>query len=220
MRILHSKKLIFISNPRCGSTSIRLFIDSIMLPGDEKCDHGNQYPEMPILHPHMSAPAVAHYLNSKGIDIGEYQVFTITRNPIDMLWSYYNYFKPDINSNYNYSPKYKSAQLADFEYWLEHGQVGIGLWRKYCPDYITDTNFTPLSLEAHANNNKNNNLINKVFKLEELSDCRIWLEEYLGMNVDIGSHNGSKSTQIPVVSPDTLRKLKQNFKLESSLYNL
>jgi len=168
----------------------------------------------------MSAPAVANYLKSKGIDIGEYQVFTITRNPVEMLWSYYNYFRPDINSNYNYSPKYKSAQLSDFEYWLEHGHVGIGLWRKYCPEYITDTNFTPLSLEAHANDHKNNNLINKVFKLEELSECQLWLEKHLGMSVDIGLHNGCKSTKTPVVSLDRLNKLKQNFKHESSLYNL
>jgi len=94
------------------------------------------------------------------------------------------------------------------------------LWRKYCPEYITDTNFTPLSLEAHANDHKNNNLINKVFKLEELSECQLWLEKHLGMSVDIGLHNGCKSTKTPVVSLDRLNKLKQNFKHESSLYNL
>lgn len=220
MRILHSKKLIFISKPRCGSTSVRHFLDSQMQPGDEKCDYGNEFPESPELHPHMSAPAVHNYLHKKGFNVLEYTTFTVTRHPLAMLWSYYNYFKPDINFQYNYSPTYQANQLSDFEHWLYHGCVGIGLWKKYCPDYITDQNFSPLSIEAHANNQDNVSLINKVFKLEQLVECKVWLKAFFGEKIDIDTINQSKSIQLTELPESIVKKLRSEFPLETRLYNM
>lgn len=220
MRILHSKKLIFISKPRCGSTSVRRFLDSQMIAGDEKCDYGNEFPDKPELHPHMSAPAVREYLISKGIDVNEYTTFTITRHPLSMLWSYFNYFKPDIDFQYNYSKSYKVGQLAEFESWLEYGRVGIGLWRVYCPDYITNQDFSPLSLEAHANNKDNVNLIDKVFKLEQLNEFTEWLKAYFGEKIDIGAINQSIPTKIPKLKIGIINKIRKEFTLECRLYDM
>ncbi|WOT06297.1 hypothetical protein [Shewanella youngdeokensis] len=220
MRILHSKKLIFISKPRCGSTSVRRFLDSQMQEGDEKCDYGNEFPNMPELHPHMSAPAVHSYLCKKGVDVDKYTTFTITRHPVAMLWSYYNYFKPDVNYRYNYSPEYQSAQLLDFSCWLKHGHVGIGLWREFCPDFITGNDFSPLSLEAHANDKNNINLIDKVFKLESLSECEAWLGDFFDINVDIDAVNQSDSTRMPKLSEELLDKVRSEFAVESILYKI
>ena len=220
MRILHSKKLIFISKPRCGSTSIRRFLDSKMLKGDEKCDYGNEYPEYPELHPHMSAPAVHAYLEAKGIDITEYTTFTITRNPIDMLWSYYKYFKPDINFNYNYSKDYQSDSLICFEEWLESGYVGIGLWREFCPKSIVSSNFTPLSLEAHCFDNNSNMCIDKVFKIEELGICVDWLESIMGCIINIPAMNSSGSSRMPPISMRLQEIIMKQFPLEKQMYDL
>jgi hypothetical protein len=219
VRILHSKKLIFISKPRCGSTSMRRFLDIQMLPGDEKCDYAQQYPDKPEFHPHMSAPAVDSYLANKGIDIREYTTFIITRHPLQMLWSLFNYFKPDINFEFTFSQNYNGVHLAKFENWLEHGYVGIGQWGVFCPDYITNQNFSPLSLEALSNNQSDINLINKVFKLEDLDDSTHWLGSFFDQ-VDIGTLNGSMSENMPEVSNDILRELYKQFPKEAKMYLL
>ena len=191
-----------------------------MIAGDEKCDYGNEFPEKPELHPHMSAPAVHDYLIQQGIDASEYTVFTITRHPLAMLWSYYNYFKPDVHYQYNYSPKYKFNQLSKFDSWLANGHVGIGLWRVFCPSYITGQNFTPLSLEAHAIDQNGVNLINKVFKLEALKECENWLRNYFGNNVNIKTTNQSEALSIPVVENEIMVKIRNEFPMESHLYDM
>jgi len=220
MRILHSKKLIFISKPRCGSTSVRRFLDSKMMPGDEKCDYGNEYPGYPELHPHMSAPAVLAYLKAKGVDTAHYTTFTITRNPIAMLWSYYKYFKPDINYNYNYSKNYQKDSLVSFEKWLENGYVGIGLWKEFCPAFVVSSNFSPLSLEAHSLDNDSNACIDKVFKIEELDDCVNWLKSIFGGEVSIPEINASGVSKIPEISKMLKENLLKQFPMETDYYGL
>ncbi|MFT6906959.1 MAG: hypothetical protein ACJAS1_003632 [Oleiphilaceae bacterium] len=217
MRILHSRKLIFISKPRCGSTSVRRFLDSMMQPGDEYSDYGY---ENPALHPHMSGPAVHAYLQKKGIYFTDYQTFTITRNPIDMLWSYFNYFKPDINSNYYYSPIYDKDNLSNFEHWIECGRVGIGEWRIYCPSYINDTNFSPLSLEAHNIDKEGRKHIDKIFTLEGIDECAEWLSGIFNCDVNIDAINTSNSANRPLVSSDALVRIINDFPAESELYKI
>jgi hypothetical protein len=219
MRILHSKKLIFISKPRCGSTSIRRFLDSQMLPGDEKCDYGTEFPERPELHPHMSAPAIYDYLKKKGVDTTGYITFTVTRHPLDMLWSYFNYFKPDLNSYYNYSPKYDAENRGSFNEWLLTGFVGIGIWKKFCHPSIHTNDFTPLSLEAHSNDVNNIPYIDKVFKLENLSECVAWLELYFGNKINIDTTNRSGANNIPTIDEKLVKKLCVQFPAESEMYS-
>jgi hypothetical protein len=187
-----------------------------MQPDDESSDYGDNVNE---LHPHMSAPAVHQYLSNKGIDISDYTTFTITRHPIAMLWSYYNYFKPDKCSRYNYSPNYDPSSSASFADWLDNGKVGIGLWREYCPHYIKDLDFSPLSLEAHSHDDKNVNHIDKVFRLEQLDECNVWLQKVFGSTIEIKETNSSNSNTMSDVSDATRAKLMQQFPLESKMYD-
>lgn len=217
MRILHSRKLIFISKPRCGSTSVRRFLDSLMVEGDEKCDYANEFPSYPELHPHMSAPAVQSYLKSKKIDIRQYTTFTVIRNPLDMLWSY---FKPDINSNYYYSTEYNDKRLSNFNWWLQNGKVGIGLWKSSCPPMITSNDFTPLSLEAHAYDELGKNCIDKIFKIEDIEVCVAWLTELIGEAANIPKINSSDSAQLPDNDKSILQGLIKQFPEESKIYKL
>lgn len=216
MRILHSKKLIFVSKPRCGSTSIRRILNKLMTDDDQKCDFSGQYDD---LHPHMTAPSIHSYLTRHGIDISEYKTFTVTRNPLEMLWSYYKYFQPDINGRYNFNEKHID-KLVSFDNWLMEGEVGLGsVWKEFVPSYISEQNLSPLSLDAHVLNKSGKNVCDKIFKMEERADILKWLESYCGIKIDDAYVNSSHYKEIPVISDEIKNKLRANFKLDFELYN-
>jgi hypothetical protein len=217
MRILHSKKLIFVSKPRCGSTSIRRLLDSKMKEGDEYSDFGN---ENPRLHPHMSLPSIFEYLTDTKGDCSDYQSFIFTRNPMAMLWSYYKYFKPDANFLYNYNKDHNPNDLSSYNDWLLNGKVGIGEWGGHCPSFISNTNFTPLSLEAHICDKDNNKLNVQVFQLEALNRCSEWLSELFNEKLEISELNKSEQSLIPPVAEEALARIVKCFPSESELYKL
>jgi hypothetical protein len=217
MRILHSKKLIFVSKPRCGSTSIRRLLDSKMKEGDEYSDFGN---ENPRLHPHMSLPSILEYLTDTKGDCSDYQSFIFTRNPMAMLWSYYKYFKPDANFRYNYNKDHNPNDLSSYNDWLLHGKVGIGEWGKLCPSFISNTDFTPLSLEAHICDKDNNKLDVQVFQLEALNRCSEWLSQIFNEKLEIAELNKSEQSLIPPIAEEALARIVKCFPSESELYKL
>jgi hypothetical protein len=217
MRILHSKKLIFVSKPRCGSTSIRRLLDSKMKEGDEYSDFGN---ENPRLHPHMSLPSIFEYITDTKGDCSDYQAFIFTRNPIEMLWSYYKYFKPDSNFRYNYNKNHNPTVLSSYNDWLLDGKVGIGEWGKLCPSFISNTDFTPLSLEAHICDKDNNKADVQVFQLEALNRCSEWLSEIFNEKLEISELNKSEKSLIPPIEEDALARIVKCFPSESELYKL
>lgn len=219
MRILHSRKVVFVSKPRCGSTSVRSYLDSQMVEGDERCDYANEYPSKPELHPHMSAPAIINYIKKQGKSYQDYTFVTVIRHPIDMLWSYYNYFKPDYKSDYFYSNNYDPLRLIGFEEWLTNGSVGIGLWKKFCPSWISDKNFSPLSLEAHSCDSFGNNYINHIFRLEKLDELDSWFSFNFDNYASIGSVNGSGSKELPILNKKTIDLLIEQFPKESEIYD-
>jgi hypothetical protein len=217
MRILHSKKLIFISKPRCGSTSIRRLLDSKMVNGDEYSDYGN---ENPRLHPHMSLPSIMEYLADTKGNCSDYQAFIFTRNPLAMLWSYYKYFKPDNNFRYNYNKDHNPDIISSYHDWLLNGKVGIGEWGKLCPSFISNTDFTPLSLEAHICNSENRKLNVKIFQLEKINECSEWLSDFFNEKLNVAELNKSERSMIPPIEGDALARVIECFPLESKLYNL
>jgi hypothetical protein len=217
MRILHSKKLIFVSKPRCGSTSIRRILNKLMQEGDEKCDFAGQYEN---LHPHMTAPSIHNYIMKKGLDVKEYKTFTVTRNPLEMLWSYFKYFQPDVNGKYNFNGEHID-KLASFDNWLLTGKVGLGeAWKEFVPCHISELNLSPLSLDAHILNKRGENVCDKVFKMEERHTIFTWLKTHYNVDVDDTHVNESLAEQIPFISDEVKRLLHVNFSLDFELYNL
>ena len=102
MRVLFSSGLISISKPRCGSTSVRRVLDGLVdvKRGDIAVDTAEQRPPY---HPHHTAPFLKQLLVKDGHDIAGMTTFIITRDPIDMLWSYYRFFNPDEFGQYKYN---------------------------------------------------------------------------------------------------------------------
>lgn len=218
MRILHSKKLVFISKPRCGSTSVRNFLTQQSQKNDLICnvpDHAEG------LHPHMSSPAIKSYMKKHQMNVKQYSFFTVTRNPIEMLWSYYKYFQPDENCLYNFSTKHNPSNLMQFEEWLKKGHVGLGkYWRDFVPSFVTGKNFSSLSLEAHICDSNNNSDVDKVFYLEELESIKPWLSEFFDVEVNIPAVNSSDSRKAPKISNEILEILRPQFPLEFKHYSI
>lgn len=217
MRVLHSQKLIFISKPRCGSTSIRNLLDQIRTDSDIFVDYAE---EKQGLHPHMSLPSVYDFLENSGSDYSGYVPFIFIRNPLDMLWSYYKYFKPDINSQYNYSTDYKSDKLISFDDWLIYGRVGIGFWKKQSPKFINDLDFTPLSLEAHICRGDGKMMNCKVFKLEEQEKFVRWISSKVGRELSVPMSNMSENSTISNISESAIQRVRECFPIESLIYDI
>ncbi len=114
MRVLFSKRLVFISKPRCGSTSIRRHLEPHISEksGDFAVDCANTVPHF---HPHDTAPYVQVKLAELYPQHPELTYFMTIRNPVDMLWSYYRFFKSDANCQYNYHPDWNELSSIEFE---------------------------------------------------------------------------------------------------------
>jgi len=167
----------------------------------------------------MSATAVKKYLEKKGIDSSEYKFFTVTRHPLEMLWSYFKYFKPDSSCRYNFNENHDSNNLMSFENWLENGHVGIGkYWIDYVPSFVTGKDFTPLSLEAHICNESGSIDVDQVFYLESLNDVESWLGNFFENPVEIPKVNGTEASDLPMITDKVLVELRKQFPMENEYY--
>lgn len=82
MRISHRHKFIFLSNPKCGSESIRRMLSRY---SDVKSSSRHQFRH------HLNARQVTAVLTGLGIDPRQYFIFTTIRNPWDRMVSIYTY---------------------------------------------------------------------------------------------------------------------------------
>ncbi|MEP4308102.1 MAG: hypothetical protein ABJ364_00025 [Lentilitoribacter sp.] len=193
-------------------------MNKLARPGDVICDTVDHSKGM---HPHMSAPAIKSLLFKQGFDPEDYTIFTVTRHPLTMLWSYYKFFEPDENGRYNYSESHDAKTLVPFLSWMENGRIGIGkYWANYTPDFVNDKNFSPLSLEAHIFDREGENHVDKWFSIEEPTLIEQWLSGILGSPVELGRVNASEDKRMPEVPEYILEKLRPQFPMECQAYDL
>jgi hypothetical protein len=186
-----------------------------MQPDDIKCDVANT---LEGLHPHMTAPAIANYLNSKGYNPSNYKFFTITREPLEMLWSYYKFFEPDLNSRYNFQSRHE-AKLALFEDWLLNGRVGLcRLWMGFVPPYVSDKDLSPLSLDAHVLDASLVNYCTKIFKFEDRKMILEWLSKVFGETISDKHVNISNNITFPKLHSETVIKLQEQLRMDFEFY--
>lgn len=173
------------------------------------------------LHPHMSAPAITALLQKSGFDPTEYTFFTVTRHPVAMLRSYFKFFKPDVRGNYNYALSHDAQNLDTFDNWIQHGRVGIGrYWSDYVPEFVTPTNFSPLSLEAHICDQEGKIHTNRWFKIEDKPAIERWLSERLDQDVKLGQTNESEAQSGLEIHNSTLENLSAQFPMEFKEYEI
>ena len=179
MRVLFSKGLVFISKPRCGSTSIRIRMGQYISKKDRDFSV-DEAEESTVFHPHDMAPYVKAKLAEFYPDHPNLTYFVTTRNPVDMLWSYYRFFRPDTECRYNYAPEWNESSAMGFEDWIQHGRVGIRDGRReFVPSWVSTENLSPLCLEAYIIDRAGNNHVDQVFRLENTEKLNRWLSRQL-----------------------------------------
>lgn len=166
MRISHKHRFIFISKPRCASTTVR----EILNPLSDIISKN-----VPPFHHHATALELKTFFKETGWLWSEYYVFTTVRNPWDMMVSYYEKFQPDINGIYNYEKerfgiKYHPNNLISFEDWILKGHTyhRLKVENRALIKNVWTKGFSKLTLANTINDEKNKSLVNRIIKTEDL----------------------------------------------------
>jgi hypothetical protein len=219
LRVLFSQKLIVISKPRCGSTSLRRMLDGMMdkSRGDMAVDVAGQRPPY---HPHLSAPYLKQLLQADGHDLSGMTTIMVTRHPVQMLWSYFKFFQPDARSQYNFSPKYDVVTRMGFQDWVKTGRVGINAGVKaLVPPWVSERDLSPLSLEAHADRSDGTREVDVVFQIEKPDALVDWLRQRTARPVQMMRLNTSPGDlDVPELDAEALHKIRAMFPEESRIY--
>lgn len=236
MRVLFSKGLVFISKPRCGSTSVRMHLKRYISKraGDFAVDYAH---DSEHFHPHDTAPYVKAKLAELYPEHAGLSYFMTTRNPVDLLWSCYRFFKPDAECRYNFEPDWDKSTAMEFEDWIQHGKLGMrDGWKELAPSWISTQNLSPLSLEAFAIDRAGVNHVDHLFRLENIDELNDWLSDRLPKpwfsafsrrgnaiphinKADAGGHARGGGKPI-ALSEKSLNAIRLMFPTESEMYGI
>lgn len=113
MRVSNKLGIIFLSNPKTGSTTVRNILDPYS-------EIKSGITDKELFH-HLKAEEARNYLKEKDIDWNDYLVITTIRNPFARAVSNYFYSKPDNSGKHFYEKGYdeSSAFDLDFNNWLK-----------------------------------------------------------------------------------------------------
>lgn len=220
MRVLFSHKLIAISKPRCGSTSVRRFLDPWIdkSKGDIAVDIADQRQRF---HPHITAPSLRTLLGEQGANFDDFKSFVVIRHPVAMLWSYYKFFRPDSTSQYSFSPGWEGQIGMSFEDWVLKGKVGMNrAWRDLAPVWISTANLSPLSLEAHVQDVNQQTLVGKIFQLEDMDKLATWIRDITQGAKPMPHVNRSEIKDAPPLGIAATEKMKVMFPSETQFYRI
>ena len=219
LRLLFSKGVGFVAKPRCGSTLVRRTLDRFLKLGDISIDVGSG----PLWHPHLPAAQIRNHFLTKS-DQPSVRLFTVTRNPIDMLLSYWKFFKPDYRSRYSFQPGYEQNSRIDFDRWVVEGRLPVSsLWLEDAPVSTSRHNLTPLGLEFRVMDRKGENLVHKIFQLEEIEKADDWLSFMFGATVCLAKSppiNASLKERGPKIGDIARDRVRLLFPTEARMYNI
>nr|NQU92388.1 hypothetical protein [Bacteroidota bacterium] len=179
MRISHKYRFIFISKPRCASTTIRNILD----PFSDITSSAT-----PPFHHHATALELKLYFDRTGWNWKDYFVFTTVRNPWDMIVSYYIRFKPDVNGLYNFEKErdgciYMPDNPASFKEWVLSAKTyhRVLFSNETFQKNVWVDGFSKLTLANTVNDHNGNSLANKVLKVESLDNTLSGTLQELGI---------------------------------------
>ncbi|NEO65494.1 MAG: sulfotransferase family protein [Moorea sp. SIO4G2] len=192
MRISHKHKFVFLSKPKCASTSIRKALDPYTdISSTDKKRH---------YHHHVPASLLKQHFERMGWNWNSYFKFISIRNPWDMLVSLYFYAKPDhrgiywwetarairvsedIVEKYPYNPNTRMP----FKEWIKTGKSWDLKQQIYLEDLSTYT------LPYYVFDDQNNFLVDYVIRVEHLEEDLDFVSSKLGIQLDSLKINTSK----------------------------
>jgi len=220
MRVLRSRGIVAIAKPRCGSTSVRRMLDPFIdvAAGDLAVDVAG---EQPPFHPHISAPYLREILAARFDDADRLEYFITVRHPHDMLWSYYQFFRPDSQCRYNFQAGWSASDPIDFETWVCEGHLDANPnLLRLGPDWISPTDLSPLTLEARARRRDGSLAVDHIFPIEEMGQFTAWRSNKLGEDVSPKHVNQSNAADRPRLGEAAQTRIRQVFAEESEIYGL
>lgn len=218
MRVLFSKGIAALSKPRCGSTSLRRMLDPLLAPGDIAV---NTATEARPYHPHITAPYLKQLLAQAGHDPAALAWIITVRHPVDMLWSYWNFFKPDAGGRYSFMPRWDAASRMGFECWIDTGRLPANpAWAQLAPAWISSDDLSPLSLEYRAEHRDGGLAVDAVFRIEEPDRLAAWIAERTGQAVAVQHVNRSGAAGPPPLGQAARDRIRTLLPRESALYGV
>ena len=187
MRIDTKNKIIYLANPKTGSTSLRKMMDN-----HNDTDFLNNLKKNNIYHDHWSINMYKIHINNcikiTDVNLSEYFSFTTIRNPWNRVVSGFKYTKSDKNGYPWYHNKYDKSSansytfkefindLHDKDYWCG---IGIPNASYFCFD------------------ENNNQIITKIYPIELLTKEIIQKDiiKYTGIHYDIPKIEHLNSTK-------------------------
>lgn len=182
MRISHKYKIVFLSNRKCGSKSVRLYLDDV-----SEIKSNSDYP----FNNHGCAKGLKKHFDSVGWSWSDYCHLTTIRNPYDRVVSIY-FFAKEYQGNI-WHPLYKQAPT--FQEFVAR-----------LPDYIKETVHSLdgerylktgqkwISIDEFAFDDDGKQLIEHILPIETISESLppIMLERGLSLQDDIPKINQTK----------------------------
>lgn len=148
MRVSHRFRFVFLSNRKCGSSSVRHLLDSV------SCIRSSTEP--PLLH-HISAFRLRDYFEQQSWNWNEYFSFCYIRNPWERVISQFNFARESHESKWR-DMTLRHESFYDF---LNDGDVQARLYRESRIPYLKDTSEL---------------LVSEVFPFEKINDKPAGLE--------------------------------------------
>ena len=220
MWINEEKKIIYLCNPKCGSTTVRRQLKTqnfinLGLEQQKKCNgHWN----------HAPMKIIVNYLKIIGKNPYDYTYFTIIREPINRLISNFNYCKFDKDWHARYSNSSSNALMDfskeyDFTYKGKHNytindylSVGIEKSSNLCTHPMPIIDYTEIL-------DKRFNIF--IFKLENMNDLKKFLNGFdITYDVDEKANSGKynllkiKNT----ITKENIDKIHNIYKYEYTHY--
>lgn len=212
MRILHSQRIVLVSKPRSGSTSLRVSLDAYLHPGDVSCDR--PYGQW---HPHHTALRLKQIFERKGWNFASYYKFCTSRNPYDLLVSYYEYFRPDGTGTYNYQMGHDRASLMAFKRWVMEGTIWDQTEQRLGRDLGT------IGIGPFCFDSRGTQLVDRIFDLEQVDHLQKELADRLGdsdFSVLHTNMSNRKDTHYrEYYDRSTRRRVERMFPLEFELFD-
>jgi hypothetical protein len=170
MRISHRYKFVFISKPRCASTTVRKLLDPF---SDIVSSQSHPY------HHHTTASRLKAHFAEIGWDWERYFKFITLRNPWTMLVSLYHFGLPDTNGKYfwqRYLPEIEEKGYSPLQQRIPENLIPFSAW-------LFEYDFTIYTLNYYINDSHGHSLVDTIIPYEKLSTELPKIAAELGFSV-------------------------------------
>jgi hypothetical protein len=186
-------------------------LDKYIAGSDIKCDE--PFDEW---HPHHTAEKLKEIFLAKRWDFESYSKIGTSRNPFDLVVSYYCFFKPDRLGKYNFEPSYQSEPLMPFKSWIMNGKVWDHTNLKLGND------LSPIGIENYFYDRSGISLVDNMVDITEMAKLEGWLKTFLADSSfaipHINQSSGRRGSREEWFDVESIEKVRAMFRKEFEIF--